>query len=360
VKGTDLNIRTQTSGYLHYQVKRVGLPDTGTFTVTVQPLDAFMTVSPTPKVYTNPAMLQVLQDSISYTLSAGITNGQQVSYALKIYNGYYYLTDTVRFIYGQYSNTIIPTTSALTGWTNNGWGVSSTVFYSPSASITDSPFGNYADNSDTYITLTSPVDLTNATHAYMQFFARWYIEPLYDYVAVKASIVGSGTWQPLCGKYTRPGTTYQLSGLPIYDGQRLYWLPEQIDLGDYLGKKINIRFELVADPGVNYDGFYFDDLKIISSHDSVTSANTPMSDGFTWAAYPNPASDKLTIAVNSNVLTQPLQISIYDCIGRVVRHLTIDKPFTTIDVKDLPANVYYLKVEDKQQVFPVQKVVVVK
>src|SRR6202035_2432599 len=100
--GTDEKILLQPNGYLHYDLQRLGFPDTGTFTVRAIPLDGWMTVSATPKVYTGLAMLQRVTDSISYTLLPTTPNGQRVSFNLQLFNGYYYINDTVQFYYGKY------------------------------------------------------------------------------------------------------------------------------------------------------------------------------------------------------------------------------------------------------------------
>ena len=83
------------------------------------------------------------------------------------------------------------------------------------------------------------------------------------------------TWTPLCGKFTHSGGINQDVDNPLYDGTQSTWVKEQIDLTNYIGQSIKIRFKLVSDGGVNADGFYFDDLKItiISSTSDVDDNN---------------------------------------------------------------------------------------
>jgi hypothetical protein len=45
---------------------------------------------------------------------------------------------------------------------------------------------------------------------------------------------------------------------------------EEINLSDYLGQQIKVRFQLRSDGGSTADGFYFDDFKIMFNEDSPT------------------------------------------------------------------------------------------
>jgi hypothetical protein len=47
-----------------------------------------------------------------------------------------------------------------------------------------------------------------------------------------------------------------------YNGKTNGWIQEQVDLSQYAGKKIQIRFEYVTDAAVNGEGFLLDDVTI--------------------------------------------------------------------------------------------------
>ena len=233
----------------------------------------------------------------------------------------------------------------------------------PPASIvsTDVGSGNYYDNSDVTISTAKPVDLTYSIEAWLQFYSRWAIESNYDYVMVEASVVGSGTWTPLCGKFTKPGSSYQYLDEPIYDGQQPNWVMEQMDLHDYIGQKINIQFELVSDAKVNYEGFYFSNVNVTTVQDTTviidhTAVNNFAATTPALIVHPNPASDKLNLSVTGISFSQPLNATLYDCLGREAMSFTIDKPWVSVDISKLPVNVYYLKVNENGKVLPVQKV----
>ena len=358
ISHTDEKIITHATGYLHYTLQRLGYPDTATYTVIMTPLDSWLTLPSAPQTFSTLTMLQKVTDSMAYTIATGTPNGQLIQYELKLYNGYYYVRDTVQFYYGKTNRNVVPNTNSIAAWTNSGWGVCNTHYYSAPACIGSSTAGcdNYADNSDITIQLTNPIDLTHATQAFLYFYCTWGIESSYDYLAIQATATGSGMWQPLCGRYTKPGTPSQLAMEPIYDGQHQDWVQEEIDLHDYIGQKIDLKFELVSDGGVNYTGFYFDDMNIIAVIDSSfvgesqLTANTPV-----LTAYPNPANDLLHITLTGCTFNKPIKTVLYDYMGRAVRNIELNNALSTMDIQSLPTNLYYLKTEG----FPVQKIEVV-
>ena len=77
---------------------------------------------------------------------------------------------------------------------------------------------------------------------------------------------GGVSWIGQCGNYTVPGTnangSVQPNNEPVYEGVQNTWVYEEINLSDYLGQQIQLRFQLRSDAGVNADGFYFDDFSI--------------------------------------------------------------------------------------------------
>jgi carboxypeptidase T len=359
VTSMDDKILVQPTGYLHYNIRRLGIPDGATFTVNILPLDSWLTVPATANTYSSLAMLQEVADSFSYSLSAATPNGQQVGYVLKTSNGLYDTYDTVRFFYGKSYNISTAGTSSLSDWTYSNWSVCTNHFHSAPSSIKSSPScGNYIDGDVAYIELNTALDLSLSTEAWLRFFGRWGIESKYDYLSVQASIEGTGFWQTLCGEHTRPGTMYQLYHEPIYDAQQPDWVMERIDLGDFLGQKILLKFELVSDAANNYDGFYVDDLEVRSVQDSSILVRQPKAGTNGVYVYPNPSGDFISISASQPHESQPCYGAIYDCMGRVVINFSLDKPTVTLSVKALPAGVYSLKLTTGQTSLPVQKIIV--
>jgi carboxypeptidase T len=355
IQHEDKKILVNSSGYLHYSVKRLGFPDTATFTASVIPLDSWMTTATTSHVYTVLTMLQQVQDSFSYSLLPSTPNGQLISYVLKLNNGFYDIYDTVRFYYGKHYSSSTPSTSSLADWINSGWGICSSSYFSAPSSIQSSATGNdnYPDDANLTLSTVTPADLTYSTHAYLQFHAKWGIETDFDSLVVSASIDGSGYWTPLCGLYTKFTHDY-----PVYDGQQPFWVREEMNLGDFLGEKINIQFELASDAGANDKGYFIDDVSITTVQDTPSFVRNAQPIGVNLALYPNPARGQLMISVTGNSLNQPIDAVLYDCLGREAMSFTLTQSETAIDVHRLPANVYYLKASESGRLLSMQKVVI--
>lgn len=121
-------------------------------------------------------------------------------------------------------------------------------------------WSNKGDESD--MTLTREFDLTNVSGPIELSFHTWYdIETDWDYVYVEASENGE-TWDILL---TPSGTSTDPSGNSYgwgYTGVTPDWIEETIDLSEYAGKKIFIRFEYITDAAVNGEGFMVDDVTV--------------------------------------------------------------------------------------------------
>jgi len=338
----DDKIIPNTTGYLHYNLQRLGMVDT-TYTVTAIPLDGYMTISTAPRTFSSLSMLQTVTDSVAYTLTAGIANGQQVKYVLKVSNGFYNTFDTVSFFYGRYTRTDILNTNSLAGWINSGWGVCSTKYYTAPASIGSSSSGcsRYLNNADYTISTATPIDLRHALKAYIYFQAKWNIESMNDYLLVQAARSGGG-FSPLCGRHTKPGTSRQMLDEPVYEGPTPHWLQEEIDLVDYLGNPTNIQFELITDPYVNQEGFFFDDARIVVLLDSTLSQSDLDKETPSIALYPNPAHQQFVVKYSGQNTPQEGVAKLYNAMGVLISEKRITAQETTIETAHLPSGLYYV------------------
>lgn len=121
-------------------------------------------------------------------------------------------------------------------------------------------YSNMGDESD--MTLTQPFDFTDQTGPLTLSYWMWYdLEEDYDYLYLEASLDGQ-TWQILT---TPSGTGDDPSGNSYgwaYNGQTRGWKQETIDLSQFAGQQVSLRFEYVTDAAVNGDGFMLDDVQI--------------------------------------------------------------------------------------------------
>ncbi|MEI7499170.1 MAG: M14 family zinc carboxypeptidase [Bacteroidota bacterium] len=257
-------IISQTTGYLKFSLSQLGLDSNRSFSISITPLGNEFTTIGDPVIVGGIIPGETVIDSIPYILNQSIQSGATLSYILKLNDGFMVREDTVTKIFGPQNFIFNDLCSNLDNWTSTGWGVTTSTFHSAPACITDSPNGNYKDNTNKSITLANTVDLTATTCAELNFWAKWDIEEGYDYVQVKISTDGGSTWTALAGNYTHPATSWQVQGEPVYTGTQSSWVMENIDLTPYSGNTIKLGFTLVSDDKVTGDGFYFDDVSVIT------------------------------------------------------------------------------------------------
>jgi len=125
---------------------------------------------------------------------------------------------------------------------------------------------NRGNESD--MTLTRAFDLREVEGPVNFDYWVWYdIEEGWDYVYLEVSTDGGETWQIL---NTPSGTDENPSGNSYgwaytgYSGGRgaPAWILETVDLSDYAGQEVTLRFEYVTDAAVNGEGLLLDDLSI--------------------------------------------------------------------------------------------------
>jgi len=350
---------TQTTGFLKYDLQRFGLDSPATYTVSIVPLLNIASVG-APKSYSNLSLLQTISDSISFTLNSNIQPGQTFRYILSVNNGLYTYRDTITKVFGSGVVLFSSDANSMLGWNSTTWNTTTSQFYSSPSSITDSPSGNYPNNTNRFITTSSTTSIPqNALFPKLSFYAKWDIEARYDYAQVLASDNNGATWNPLCGLYTKIGNNYQDYGNPIYDDKQLTWVKEEIDLSDYIGKDILIRFRLISDGSVTADGFYFDDLEIsyiipytpsgLKNNNEIKIINT----------FPNPASNYITINYN---ISENSTLNIYDSYGKLVLVQTLNyaKQSEKIDISSLVPGTYFYHIKDSNGISKAEKLVIIK
>lgn len=121
-------------------------------------------------------------------------------------------------------------------------------------------WSNKGDESD--MTLTQTFDFTKVSEPVEIVYKTWYdLETDYDYLYIEASLDGEA-WTIL---KTPSGTDNNPSGNSYgwgYNGVSNGWIEERVDLSEYAGKKVTLRFEYVTDAAVNGEGLLLDDVRI--------------------------------------------------------------------------------------------------
>jgi hypothetical protein len=121
-------------------------------------------------------------------------------------------------------------------------------------------WSNQGDASD--MTLTRQFDLTGVSGSVTLSYWTWYdLENDYDYVYLEASTNGT-TWNILT---TPSGTAANPTGSSYgwgYNGQSNGWIRETVDLSQFAGQVVSLRFDYITDQAVNGEGFLVDDISI--------------------------------------------------------------------------------------------------
>ena len=351
------------SGYFHYDIQRLGLEEPANFTVSIIPISSNILSVGTSNSHNGMALLQQDNDSISYTLDPSIAAGDLLTYVISVDNGQYLSNDTVTKTYGQSQILLFDAANSLANWiVSQTWNTTTSTYYSPTSSITDSPKGNYNHNINKSITLTTGVDLNNAVAATLSFYGKWEIEAGYDYVQLEISTNGGSSWIPQCGNYTKAGSSNQAQGEPLYDGFQSTWVKEEISLSDYLGENILARFTIVSDGGVREDGFYFDDFEINVVYGTNGIEELTENGLYISQNIPNPANETTTINYILPQSKGDAALLITNGMGQIIDKISINNLSQNVEYSTsaLSQGVYYYYIESNGQRSLTKKMIVVK
>ncbi|MCB5262525.1 MAG: DUF2817 domain-containing protein [Candidatus Cloacimonetes bacterium] len=131
----------------------------------------------------------------------------------------------------------------LGAWTATGtWGI---IQEGTNSVLTDSPSGNYSNNSNRSIRTAETINLSNIEKPLLSFKARWNLETGYDYVYVEASANGSNWTQ-----------------LTSFTGNQSEYTQQVLSLEAFSGGSMYLRFRLRSDYAQNADGIYIDDVVV--------------------------------------------------------------------------------------------------
>ena len=344
VEETDQDFISTITGDFNHDVIRLGRED-GAVTVSIEPILNIQSVG-TDIIY-DLNLRETGSGTISYMLTSGIQFGDEIRYVLETQYPLWTNRDTIVKIYGSLPIQFSDDASTSTNWTGD-WISTGAEYVSPSKSFTDGN-GDYDSNADEVCELIQSIDLTNATQANATFYAMWEIEQDYDYCQFQVSTNGGSSWQGQCGDYTVEGINQgwgggvQPDGEPIYEGTQASWVLEKIDLSDYLGQVINVRFRLESDNGLELDGFYFDDFQVAFS----TDASGGLSDDyFDVKTFPNPSNNEAIISM-SKVISSG-SVLIYNQAGKLVYDQLINEQTSNVKVNtsSLPQGIYTVRVID--------------
>ncbi|HAD13606.1 MAG TPA: hypothetical protein DCF33_14365 [Saprospirales bacterium] len=326
---------------------RYGFQD-GPFTISLSPLTGNIQSIQNATHNVNPAQFEVVSLNSQVVLNPAIQVGETFSFLLTYSNGAYTQTDTLQKFYGGKDVVLFgEPADNLSNWTVNGsWAATQSTFVSAPASITDSPNGPYPPV--TY----SDVQLSNgglfipdgAKSPQLRFWAKWDIEPRYDYVQVRA--VGTED-KARCGRYTKLGSGIgaQPSGEFLFEDFQPEWVEECMDLSSFIGQNITIKFVFGSDNGDERDGFYFDDMEVVYTDPTLLQTVIIPLNGFRLKQNePNPANEFTTIRwENGGNIQGPATLLVFNALGEkmVERNLQLSgQTQIQLQTAHWPAGIY--------------------
>ncbi len=335
------------SAHLSYSLKRLGLENGKDFKISIKGIGPYVQSVGSANTHSGVQLMASLKDSISYTMATNTPAGQKFQLELHVDNGYFVTVDTITKYFGSGGSVISESGDNMSNW--NGWDKTSQDYYSAPSSVTDSPHGNYSNSNKNDMVLLTNIDLSNVGTAQLRFWAKWDIEDNYDYAQVMASTDGGSSWTALCGQYTVRGGQYQDQDQPVYDGKQSGWVREIIDLSNFLGEIIKIKFRVVSDMYTSKDGFYLDDFEVLTAGTS-SILESRLLNGMGLKCWPNPANDQVTFGVVGNNVSENSQISIINNLGEVVDEIELDglsREFR-YSTKNLGVGVYFCVLSDNK------------
>lgn len=271
----------QATGKFRFSVRRIGLGNQQV-SVTLIPIQNIETVGSPITITTAslPSFNSVYADSISYTLSTGITDGSMIKYAWRVQTGGYTYFDTITAIYkgvdlikDEMEGPLASTNWMITG----GWAYTNDEAYAGSKSLGESPGTDYAENAVHIAQFNNSINLSGATDAFLSFWVKYRAENFRDLLRVEVSTDGS-TWTALSGKHTvkEPGTAdgSKVNDTSALTGLKEFWTREVFNLGAYIGESdLRLRFRFTSDASTIYAyaqdaGFYIDNLTVFAGNSS--------------------------------------------------------------------------------------------
>lgn len=338
VREDDPSSIASMTGNFHHTVQRLGLVD-GVVTVTLVPLLNIQSLG--AGVNYDLEVRETSESDIAFSLIPTIQFGDEVKYIIETDYGVWIDRDTITKTYGALTEQIVDNAANTSNWSGS-WNTTTSQFYSPSTSFTDSPNQNYDNDAVEEYYFVDAIDLTNATAAMISFYAKWEIEADYDYCQFQVSTDGGNSWIGQCGLFTVSGTnangSVQPDGQPVWEGVQSSWVREEINLSDYLGETIYVRFQLGADGGVTEDGFYFDDFTVSFNETEVSSIDEV--NGVSGISlFPNPTNGAFEVSG----LEIGSTISIVDMDGKEVYSSAIKTEEMNIDIRKQAAGTYFVK-----------------
>ena len=329
-----------------YKVKfrNKGIMAANNVKVILTPLNANVTIPTQQFTYSSLAPMASDSTTFNFTVAGAAPNNCGIPVVLTIKLDTTTIYSSNEFILvGTGTVALNDNASSFTNWTtSNTWNTTTSQFVSSPSSFTDSPTGNYGNNVNNSMTLSTAVNVSTTPVVFLSFWHRYATEAGFDFCLVEVSSNNGTTWQQVTS----------------YNGSMTTWTQQTFDITQYAGAstQLKLRFRLTSDAGVVGDGWYVDDVKLTNY-----CAGTPVGIGQNTGIpmqygldqnYPNPFNPstyiKFQMPEGGNV-----KITVFDILGKQVAALINGKMEAgyhnvEFDASNFASGLYIYKMEVRQ------------
>lgn len=228
--------------------------------------------------------------------------------------------------------------------------------------------------------MSQPFEVGAEDNPGLSFFHRYSTETEWDGGVIEVTVDDGATWTDV-GEYMvkngypsnlRENPESNISGRPAFHGQSEGWIETIVDLGAFSGETIRFRFRFASDANTGSEGWYVDNITFYGNLSSITNiacakeeegdfcdstttiifaapTNTEnIADDIDLGIFPNPADDVVHISLPES-LDGEVQLSLVNTAGQVLLNQQLnDLQQQTVDIKSIPAGLYYLRLESER------------
>lgn len=227
----------------------------------------------------------------------------------------------------------------------------------------------------------------------LRFYQLYDTEPGADGGYLEISENNGLTWSGVKGKFLRNGyptkmqyATFVLPNLEAFSGQSNGWIGSYVDLTDYIGKEIILRWKYGSDDNTGGIGWFIDDLEYLDLKsyngeacvttsggdqecttvpeegtivESQLTSSKDLKEG-ELSVFPNPASNYLNISLKTGS-SGNYDVNIMTLDGKVIKREIIGllqgQNNQTINIQEIPSGCYMIRIQNEQEYF-INKIIV--
>ena len=350
---------------IRYKITRIGSQSTpASFTVSFVPFGSTGSGLPTlTKTYSNLPIQETLVDSIPFP--AGFTQlagPEKINLEVLVNNGVSITRDTLYHIAGQAATSASLKESCDNASQWQGDWLILTNGQQQGTGYLKPTNGTYAPDMDVKMTRKFPFDLRSPfiKAAEMSLWTKFDVEKNFDYASLEFSTDSGSSWTYVCTDKSSLSSPFsQQAGpeniIPIWDGTQPVWRKEYINLQNFLGKKLWIRFEFHSDQASEFDGFGVDNIEIRTNDLLTPIAEGKTSEEFAFRIFPNPAKLSSSFILSGGYDLEGTEIEIFSSIGKQVYKGILADGEVEVSTQNLDSGCYFVKVKTKSGNFFNQK-----